>query len=39
VHITLKDDGAVRTQSMGEGFLRKLVIFPRKNSTRKQKSN
>jgi len=39
VHITLKDDGAVRTQSMGEGFLRKLVIFPRKNSSRKRQSN
>ena len=39
VHITLKDDGAVRTQSMGEGFLRKLVIFPRKNSSHKRKSN
>ncbi|OQY60510.1 MAG: hypothetical protein B6245_00995 [Desulfobacteraceae bacterium 4572_88] len=28
VHIALKDDNAVRTQSMGEGFYRKLVIFP-----------
>ncbi len=34
-HIALKDDSMVRTQSIGEGFLRKLVIFPRKNSSRK----
>jgi spoIIIJ-associated protein len=39
VHIALKDDSAVRTQSMGEGFLRKLVIFPRKNISRKRRSN
>jgi spoIIIJ-associated protein len=39
VHITLKDDSAVRTQSMGEGFLRKLVIFPRKDTSRKRRSN
>lgn len=30
VHIALKDDSDVRTQSMGEGFYRKLVIFPHK---------
>lgn len=34
VHISLKDDNKVRTQSMGEGFLRKLVIFPKKNFNR-----
>jgi spoIIIJ-associated protein len=28
VHLALKDDGEVRTQSVGEGFYRKLVIFP-----------
>jgi spoIIIJ-associated protein len=28
VHLALKDDGGVRTQSVGEGFYRKLVIFP-----------
>lgn len=39
VHITLKDDNAVRTQSMGDGFLRKLVIFPRKNSPSKRRTN
>jgi len=37
VHIALQDDNRVRTQSRGEGFLKKLVIFPRKNSSRKQK--
>ncbi len=36
VHIALKDDSRVRTQSMGEGILRKLVIFPKKNSWRKK---
>jgi len=37
VHIALQDDNTVRTQSKGEGFLKKLIIFPRKNSSRKQK--
>ncbi len=37
VHIALKNDGKVRTQSMGEGVLRKLVIFPKKNSQRKKR--
>jgi spoIIIJ-associated protein len=36
VHIALKDDNMVRTQSMGEGILRKLVIFPKKNSSGKK---
>ncbi len=36
VHIALKDDDMVRTQSMGDGILRKLVIFPKKNSSRKK---
>lgn len=30
VHIALKDDSEVRTQSMGDGFYRKLVIFPQR---------
>ena len=38
VHIALKNDSMVRTQSMGEGFLRKLVILPRKNSLRRRRA-
>lgn len=30
VHMHLKDNRAVRTQSMGEGYYRKLVILPKK---------
>jgi spoIIIJ-associated protein len=30
VHLALKDDPGVRTQSRGEGYMRKLVIFPKK---------
>ena len=32
VHMALKDDSGVRTQSRGEGYLRKVVIFPKKNN-------
>jgi len=32
VHLALRDDNKIRTQSIGEGFVRKLVIFPKKNS-------
>ncbi len=39
VHIALKDDSKVRTQSVGEGFLRKLVILPKRNSYRKKQSD
>jgi len=35
IHLALKDDPDVRTQSRGEGYLKKIVIFPKKN--RKQK--
>jgi len=38
VHLVLKNDDKVRTQSMGEGLYRKLVIFP-KNNYRKKKNN
>lgn len=31
IHLALKDDRNVRTQSVGEGFYRRLVIFPKKN--------
>lgn len=30
VHLVLKNDSGVRTQSIGDGFYRKLVIFPKK---------
>ncbi|THB80488.1 MAG: KH domain-containing protein [Desulfobacteraceae bacterium] len=32
VHLALKDDSRVRTQSMGDGYYRRLVIFPKKNN-------
>jgi len=40
VHLTLKNDNTVRTQSLGDGFLRKLVIFPRRhrNQSRNKKA-
>ncbi len=39
VHLTLKDDKAVRTQSKGDGFYRKLVIFPKRGPGRKKKKS
>ena len=36
VHVHLKDNRAVRTQSMGEGYYRKLVILPKKRRRNKQ---
>ena len=30
VHIQLKDENGVRTQSIGDGYYRKLMIFPKK---------
>lgn len=38
VHLTLKSDNLVRTQSMGDGFYRKLVIFPKKSTAQKNKT-
>ncbi len=35
VHLALKDDSRVRTQSMGDGYYRRLVIFPKKSSYRR----
>jgi spoIIIJ-associated protein len=32
VHIALKDDTSVRTQSMGSGLFRKLVVLPQKRA-------
>ena len=37
VHIALRGDNKVRTHSTGEGYLRKLVIFPRNNSYSKRR--
>jgi spoIIIJ-associated protein len=39
VHIALRGDNKVRTHSTGEGYLRKLVIFPRKNSYSKRRQS
>ena len=37
VHLALKDDGGVRTQSVGDGLLKNLLIFPRKKYFGKRK--
>jgi spoIIIJ-associated protein len=37
IHIHLKDDTGVRTQSIGDGYIRKLMIFPKKGSGTKRK--
>jgi len=39
VHMALKDDLEVETKSRGEGYMRKLVIFPSKNGTPRQPSH
>ncbi len=39
VHLTLKNDNTVRTQSMGDGFYRKLVIFPKKRRKSNKRNN
>ncbi len=33
VHLALKEDSQVRTQSMGDGYYRRLVIFPKKRNS------
>ena len=38
VHMCLKEEKDVRTQSMGSGFYRKLVIFPKKGNSQKKAS-
>ena len=38
VHLALRDDSGVRTQSVGDGFLKKLLIFPRKKYHGKRKT-
>lgn len=37
VHIALKNDRGVRTQSIGEGYYRKLVIFPKRGNNKRKK--
>ncbi|MDD9302382.1 MAG: Jag N-terminal domain-containing protein [Desulfobacter sp.] len=37
VHLALKEDSQVRTQSMGDGYYRRLVIFPKKRNSYKGK--
>ncbi len=39
VHLALKDDKGIRTQSKGNGFYRKLVIIPRKNTAKKKNTS
>jgi spoIIIJ-associated protein len=39
VHLALKDDPEVQTKSRGEGYMRKLVIFPQKTGARRQPSH
>ncbi len=36
VHLFLKPNSSVRTQSVGEGYYRKLIIFPKKRQKKKQ---
>ena len=38
IHIHLKDEIGVRTQSLGEGYYRKLMIFPKKQARTKRRS-
>jgi spoIIIJ-associated protein len=35
VHIHLKDESGIRTQSIGDGYYRKLMIFPKKRGASK----
>ena len=38
IHIQLKDERGVRTQSLGDGYYRKLMIFPKKQGVKKTKN-
>jgi len=39
VHIHLKDESGIRTQSIGDGYYRKLMIFPKKRGASKGRSS
>ena len=39
VHIHLKDESGIRTQSIGDGYYRKLMIFPKKRGSSKRRTN
>ena len=39
VHLALKDDPGIRTKSRGEGYMRKLLIFPKKDNPPRQQRN
>ncbi|MCK5541389.1 MAG: Jag N-terminal domain-containing protein [Desulfobacterales bacterium] len=38
IHLTLKEDSRVRTQSKGDGYYRRLIILPRRAGSFKEKS-
>lgn len=38
VHLALKDDSEISTKSIGNGYIKKLMIFPRKNSIKEKTS-
>lgn len=39
VHIHLKDENGIRTQSIGDGYYRKLMIFPKKRGASKGRND
>ncbi len=39
IHLHLKDNRSVRTQSVGEGYYRKLMILPRRKSRNRERKN